>query len=94
MLPVQVQQVISNFETCVKILTVNLIERMNENLQFLANSRMHLKEFQLYHQQLKEKYGENIPPEILKDLSSELKRLREKYSKEANKVNPRKGNFL
>lgn len=63
---------------------------MNENLQFLSNSRMQLKEFQIYHQQLKEKYGENIPPEILKEITSELKRFREKYNLEASKINPRK----
>jgi hypothetical protein len=67
---------------------------MNENLQFLANSRMQFKEFQLYQQQLKEKYGENIPPEILAEITSELKRFRVKYIEEANKVNPPRKNFL
>lgn len=67
---------------------------MNENLQFLANSRMRLKEFQIYHQQLKEKFSDNIPPDILKELTCELKRFRERYSKEASKVNPRNKNFL
>lgn len=67
---------------------------MNEKLQFLANSRMQFRELQLFHQQLKEKYGENIPPEFLEQVASELKRFRQKFNEEASRVNPRKENFL
>lgn len=71
-----------------------LSTRMNENLQFLANSRRQFKEFQLFQQQLRQKYGENIPPEFLEEITCELKRFRLKFSEEASKVNPPKKNFL
>ncbi len=67
---------------------------MNENLKFLAKSRIQFKDLQIFHCELKQKYAENIPPEVLQEVTCELKRFRLKFRTEADKVNPPKKNFL
>jgi hypothetical protein len=49
------------------------------NLQNLAQSRVELKEIQLFYKLALDKYRNEIPVDLLKEMSLELKRLREKY---------------
>lgn len=49
------------------------------NLQNLAQSRVELKEIQLFYKLALDKYRNDIPVDLLKEMSLELKRLREKY---------------
>jgi hypothetical protein len=50
------------------------------NLQNLAQSRTELKEIQLFYKLALDKYSNDIPVDLLKEMSLELKRLRERYS--------------
>lgn len=49
------------------------------NLQNLAHSRTELKEIQLFYKLALETYRNDIPVDLLKEMSLELKRLRERY---------------
>jgi hypothetical protein len=49
------------------------------NLQALAQSRSELKEIQMFYNLALDKYKNNIPVDLLKEMSEELKRLREKH---------------
>jgi len=53
--------------------------RMN-HLQNLAKSRSELKEIQLFYKLALDKYRDDIPVDLLKEMTLELKRLREKYA--------------
>ena len=50
------------------------------NLQNLAQSRTELKEIQLFYRLALDKYSNDIPVDLLKEMSLELKRLRERYT--------------
>jgi hypothetical protein len=50
------------------------------NLQNLAQSRVELREIQMFYKLALDKYRNDIPVDLLKELSEELKRLREKYN--------------
>lgn len=50
------------------------------NLQNLAQSRTELKEIQLFYKLALDKYSNDIPVDLLKEMSLELKRLRERYT--------------
>jgi len=49
------------------------------NLQALAQSRSELREIQLFYNLALDKYQNNIPVDLLKEMSEELKRLRERH---------------
>ena len=49
------------------------------NLQNLAQSRVELREIQMFYKLALDKYRNDIPVDLLKEMSQELKRLREKY---------------
>ena len=49
------------------------------NLQNLAQSRTELKEIQLFYKLALDKYRNDIPVDLLKEMALELKRLRERY---------------
>jgi hypothetical protein len=63
---------------------------MNEIVIFREQSQLALKEIQLYHKQLRDQYGENIPMEILLEMTAELKHFREKYAAIKKKLFPEK----
>lgn len=50
------------------------------NLYNLAQSRTELKEIQLFYKLALDKYRNDIPVDLLKEMSLELKRLRERYT--------------
>lgn len=52
------------------------------NLQNLAQSRVELREIQMFYKLALDKYRNDIPVDLLKELSQELKRLRERYGNE------------
>ena len=49
------------------------------NLHNLAQSRTELKEIQMFYKLALEKYRNDIPVDLLKEMSLELKRVRERY---------------
>jgi hypothetical protein len=49
------------------------------NLQNLAQSRVELREIQMFYKLALDKYRNDIPVDLLKEMSLELKRLRERY---------------
>ena len=50
------------------------------NLQNLEQSRLELREIQLFYKIALDKYRNDIPVELLKEMNLELKRLRERYT--------------
>lgn len=50
------------------------------NLHNLAQSRNELREIQLFYKLALDKYRNDIPVDLLKEMSMELKRLRERYT--------------
>jgi hypothetical protein len=51
-----------------------------KHLENLAQSRYELKEIQLFYKLALDKYRNDIPVDLLKEMSLELKRLRERYT--------------
>jgi hypothetical protein len=49
------------------------------HLQNLAQTRTELKEIQMFYKLALDKYRNDIPVDLLKEMSLELKRLRERY---------------
>ena len=49
------------------------------HLHNLAQSRYELKEIQMFYKLALDKYSNDIPVDLLKEMSLELKRLRERY---------------
>ena len=50
------------------------------HLHNLAQSRYELREIQLFYKLALDKYRNDIPVDLLKEMSLELKRLRERYT--------------